>query len=572
MQASIHHKHEKIFQLLRKMHESNPDFRFKLRKSNRYSRLEKGYWFYGNEHYLALSFWSGSDWKNKTPNIIFVINNEGETSLDLTALDSPTKYGFFQKTVARKIEGLVENKKYYFHRSYEEFGKDYMKSLKSFLENEKQIIDEIIQQEVETQYYFEQSYPVFNRIGFIPEEDFQTRLNNVIQYRQNLKIDQLLAPDIVLRSIKIENIKPIEKLEITDIPATAQWIFLTGMNGTGKSSILKALTAVFVENYDNASKIFKHEGFVISAFIEKSGKLHEIVCSNETKMRINDTLPTGGFAAYGATRLNQHDQYTPREEIQRKSALYYSMFHTDGLLMNVKEQLLGMLAQREKQETDLSKFALERIDQIIELLPELIPSLSGMIVPDEYSSDSEFYFIESNDEGDQFGPVLFEELASGIRSMVAMFGDMMLRLFAQQKEVSDPSELKGIVLIDEIDIHLHPSLQKKLVELLSGVFPKIQFIVSTHSPIPLLGAPKNSVIYNVTRSREKGTEVDRINVDFTNMLPNVMLTSPIFGMEEIMPESNEDVKKVITGRNYNDEAFFEIVEKRIDELAKELDK
>jgi predicted ATP-binding protein involved in virulence len=69
-----------------------------------------------------------------------------------------------------------------------------------------------------------------------------------------------------------------------------------------------------------------------------------------------------------------------------------------------------------------------------------------------------------------------------------MIGDMMLCLFEQQIEVVDPAELAGIVLIDEIDIHLHPKWQKRVPEILHENFPKVQFIVSTHSPIPLLGA------------------------------------------------------------------------------------
>ena len=48
-------------------------------------------------------------------------------------------------------------------------------------------------------------------------------------------------------------------------------------------------------------------------------------------------------------------------------------------------------------------------------------------------------------------------------------------------------------MIDELDLHLHPQWQRTIVESLRTAFPKIQFIASTHSPIPLLGAPNNSI-------------------------------------------------------------------------------
>src|SRR5450432_3641843 len=66
-------------------------FFFTLRRSNQQKRLEKGYWFYGNENYLAVSFWSGMDWKNRTPNIFFRITLDGKTYLTFTCKDSLRK-------------------------------------------------------------------------------------------------------------------------------------------------------------------------------------------------------------------------------------------------------------------------------------------------------------------------------------------------------------------------------------------------------------------------------------------------------------------------------------------------
>ena len=117
-------------------------------------------------------------------------------------------------------------------------------------------------------------------------------------------------------------------------------------------------------------------------------------------------------------------------------------------------------------------------------------------------SNDTIKYIEKDvvDGNSLYEPLPFEKIASGFRSILGVAGDMIVRFSSTQKDVENPSELKGIVIIDELDLHWHPKLQKKIPELFSQVFPKIQFIVSTYSPIPLLGAPKNSIILKVSRT------------------------------------------------------------------------
>jgi len=100
-------------------------------------------------------------------------------------------------------------------------------------------------------------------------------------------------------------------------------------------------------------------------------------------------------------------------------------------------------------------------------------------------------------------------------------------------------------LIDELDLHLHPKWQRKLPKLLSNVFPNIQFIASTHSVIPFLGAPENSVFLKVNRSQAQGITIERIDIDISNLLPNSLLTSPLFDLEgkDIKSENNQSLNK-----------------------------
>lgn len=63
-----------------------------------------------------------------------------------------------------------------------------------------------------------------------------------------------------------------------------------------------------------------------------------------------------------------------------------------------------------------------------------------------------------------------------------MIGDIARRLSIANPNLSDPLQGGGIVLIDEVDLHLHPSWQRKIASILRTTFPNVQFILTTHSP------------------------------------------------------------------------------------------
>ncbi|BCH58371.1 hypothetical protein RvVAR0630_09950 [Agrobacterium vitis] len=75
-----------------------------------------------------------------------------------------------------------------------------------------------------------------------------------------------------------------------------------------------------------------------------------------------------------------------------------------------------------------------------------------------------------------------EQLSDGFRTTIAMVMDIAVRMAEANPQMPDPLFAQGIVLIDEVDLHLHPGWQQHVLLDLMRVFPKIQFIVTTHSP------------------------------------------------------------------------------------------
>jgi len=145
--------HENIYQHLMSIRQEDPKFYFMPRR-RKDARLKKGYWFLGNEDYLAVSFWSGSDPVNKTANISFFVVPPRRKSL------SPTGCRSYVKLTARGMDRVSEKKRRFLGNMAKEISGfeicckgewdkgyssiDYMKNLEEFLVNDKPKIDAFI--------------------------------------------------------------------------------------------------------------------------------------------------------------------------------------------------------------------------------------------------------------------------------------------------------------------------------------------------------------------------------------------------------------------------------------------
>lgn len=87
-----------------------------------------------------------------------------------------------------------------------------------------------------------------------------------------------------------------------------------------------------------------------------------------------------------------------------------------------------------------------------------------------------------------------DQLSDGEKCVLAMVGDLARRLAIVSLESAQPLDEPAVVLIDEIDLHLHPGWERAVLPRLRRAFPKCQFIVTTHSPHVIATAPRESVI------------------------------------------------------------------------------
>lgn len=572
--------HEELYLYLLEQRKRNSELKFTFRKSNHANRLEEGYWFYGNENYLAISFWEGMDWKNRTPNICFIIDSKGKCTLEINVSDSILKKEFIERYFLERTLNLEKiGRKYvitydggfseYSNRLYDM--NDYKSVFDFFLHTDKENIDDIIRSNSD---FFATMESSENEISFISSEEFLKRHNKIRQYRKRKQeIDNedefLIKEDKPwkLFSVNIRDYGLINDLSIEIKNKKNQWIFLTGENRSGKTNLLRAMATTLGNRMLSKNELEENPNFkVIANFIYKN-KLQEYnrIGNGEVKGKRKPYIQ--GLAMYGPYRLDMVVDKMNKAKFKKelnKEESFKSLFKVGTPLLSIDKQF-EFWRSGSKREKNLFQ---KREYYIKSLIIDVVSNLVDIRFTIENNKKITKY-IFTNDQNQEYS-LVWEKLSSGTKSTIAMLGDILIRLFNQQSDILDPAELRGIVIIDEIDVHLHPKAQKDLVVNLSRTFPNIQFIVSSHSPIPFIGAPEESVFITVERDQNNNIKATILDIDISNLLPNTILSSPIFGFDSIINVQHHPNENLVTENNYQEAAFYKILNRKITERTIQL--
>lgn len=155
--------------------------------------------------------------------------------------------------------------------------------------------------------------------------------------------------------------------------------------------------------------------------------------------------------------------------------------------------------------------------------------------------------------------IQINQLSDGEKSLLALVGDIARRLILANPSLENPLYGEGIVLIDEIELHLHPKWQREVINKLQKVFPNIQFILTTHSPQVISETPRECLhilSWNNEQQQPVVFHPERsLGLDSSDVLSEIMNSLPI----------NEDFKIKL------DNIFQEIDEGNYDEAETEID-
>jgi predicted ATP-dependent endonuclease of OLD family len=314
-----------------------------------------------------------------------------------------------------------------------------------------------------------------------------------------------------IKSIDIENIRSIKNFHWefnNKYNELAGWHVLVGDNGSGKSTILKAISLALIGEaqaqvlYDYWSSWLpfhaKQGKITINAHWQSpyDGKLlpkinavlrRHSIHFDQAESEDNDYSTYWFSAAYGPFRRFSGGTPTSGERAPFKRLAHLSIFGEEIALTDTLDWLRNL--RFKELEDDPEADILAKIRHFVNqegFLPHQI-RLTDV-------SSNGVFFLDANGES-----VPVEQLGDGYRSILSMTLDIIRQmqfiystgnLFNQD---NTQIMIPGVVLIDEVDAHLHPEWQRTIGNWLIKLFPRIQFIVTTHSPLVCQAALHGSI-------------------------------------------------------------------------------
>jgi hypothetical protein len=371
------------------------------------------------------------------------------------------------------------------------------------------------------------------------------------------KSAELLHEPIYIESLRLKDFRCFDQLELRfDQPSSLEgrWTCIAGINGAGKSSILQALGLVLLGNplaADLRSGRLNRMRRLVSGERQRA-EIQAVLRAGEDNRVIQLRLDidedrivsTGGppyagvspapswdeirphvVAGYGATRNLSSRVDRGNEDLSPDARRLITLFDPLSQLSGAE-----VLLTQQAEGGPLAPLLQNALSQVFgsELRIETGPSGIRFVVADKDH-------VEAID------------LPDGFRAAAAWIADLCAIWCEKAPDLAgnaNPGDIQAIVLIDEIDLHLHPSLQRELVPRLRRTFPKVQWIVTTHSPLVLANFDVNEIIALDRDCDGNIRQLDRQIFSFTSdeIYHWLMRTRPTgAAMEEELRKADEGV-------------------------------
>ncbi|WNG14227.1 AAA family ATPase [Cystobacter fuscus] len=378
-----------------------------------------------------------------------------------------------------------------------------------------------------------------------------------------------------VRSLTIQNLRSFESVELplchpgdgappapTGVPYLDNVTLLLGSNGSGKTSVLRAVALSTL-----APVLAMGSGYVPYALVRRvKGRPTEARVKAHVVLHDQDGLGEGKEEEIAATLMAPPRGYTDRFLIESKPPSWHIRLWDEespaflvlgyGATRRVetgassvegraKERILRYRRVAGLFEEHMTLMPLaawlpqvarkdkKRHQEIVNLMNELLPEGTKMLGKWEDREDPESLFQRG-------GSVLpFPALSDGYRAFLCWVGDVLYHLHLICKKGQRLVDMRGVVLVDEVDLHLHPEWQRHLVPSLSRAFPRLQFVLTSHSPLVVSTLSSQNVLLLEERKRAGGvmaTEVLRPGEELYGLSADQILTSQSFGLESSRDE------------------------------------
>ena len=140
------------------------------------------------------------------------------------------------------------------------------------------------------------------------------------------------------------------------------------------------------------------------------------------------------------------------------------------------------------------------------------------------------------------GDVPLAQLSDGYQNMAAWCGDLLFRLTTSFGRFKDPLSARGLILLDEIDLHLHPAWQRDLVGFLDDRLPNFQIIATTHSPLTAQQTGEGELFFLRRPTPISAPELEAFEGAAKELYVHQLLLSPAFGLETMRSRELEKTR------------------------------
>lgn len=342
---------------------------------------------------------------------------------------------------------------------------------------------------------------------------------------------------LYITKLTIDKVRHLKNISIPLSENQIKHLILTGKNGSGKTSVVEALARyldkIFTGERENAFRNCQKELDIklnnkIESIPELADKYHYIL------------------AYYDAARVFQAEQ--PRQIEKVKLEDYYGL--TDFPRKEFVKYLLDLkmteALARNNNKTEKADEIQTWFAKLEQLLKQIFDDKTVELEFDEETF--EFRILQHGKE-----PFDFNTLSSGYQAVLDIILDIIMRMQNQTQRSFD-FNLPGIVLIDEIETHLHLELQKNIMPFLTTIFPNIQFIVTSQSPF-ILNSIRNVVIYDLEKNLLVENGLDNVPYDG--------IVEGYFGADKLsdaLKQKFERYKTLVKKKCLSDEELNEIAE------------
>lgn len=347
---------------------------------------------------------------------------------------------------------------------------------------------------------------------------------NEVKTPKRIKIEaSKIARTVLVKSIEITNFRAIDKLQVefaVPVNEFGSMLMLLGENGSGKSSVLQALAITLIGedglhgllssmpnfSYDRMIKVGKTKANVKVTLTGDPNTIElELARGKPPVFKQGGIGVPSMVLAYGATRLLPEGESRVSVRSTAKAEHRVQNLFDPFMPLISAERWLCSLDDKQFEGASLTLIDLLRID-------------AGS---SKFERTKKQVFLHHHGR-----KCTLATLSSGYQCIVALGADIMQ---ASPRGIFDKKEATGIVIIDELDAHLHPRWKMEVTSIFRKSFPEIQFVATTHEPLLLRGCRQGEVLlmelvdHKIRAARELPNP-EELRVD-------QLLTSRFFGLQ-----------------------------------------